>query len=166
MWRGYLDLMQPLSHLSHKMVVRAQETQRIEELSWNRKGDGLECVLPFLHLENGRVSLIVHWAPSGPKHKEILEKMVHGLFNTYEIIISTEFSFTPVFVSRRETMSYLIWPKLRDHVKTPINVFVFICTSCTEVNTTSLRKSIFPSKFPSSLIHILGGKKSILSALF
>lgn len=85
--------------------------------------------------------------------------MVHCLFNTYKVIMTTGFSFTPVFVSRREALSYLIRPKLRDHVETPINVLMFICTSCTEVNTTSLRKSIFPSKFLSSLIHLLEGQR-------
>lgn len=63
---------------------------------------------PFLHLENERVSLIVHREPSNPKLKKIIEKKVLSLFNTYEVIITSEFSFTLVFVSRREAMSYLI----------------------------------------------------------
>lgn len=57
-------------------------------------------------------------------------------------------------------MPYLIRPKLRDHVETPSNVLVFICTTCPEVNTMSLYKFIFLSMFLSSLVHILEGKKA------
>lgn len=94
--------------------------------------------------------------------------MVLRLSNIYKAIITSTFSFTLVFVSRREAISYLIGAKLRDHVETPINVLVFICTSCTEINTTDLRKTIFLSMFLSPLIHILEGekKKSILVGLF
>ena len=89
-----------------------------------------------------------------------------SVFITYKASITSEFSFTLVFVSKREAMSYLIWPKLRDHVETPSNVLVFICTTCPEVNTMSLHKFIFLSMFLSSLVHILEGKEVSSQAWF
>lgn len=48
---------------------------------------------------------------------------------------------------------------LRDYVEIFINVLVFICISCREVNIISLYKFIFFLGFLSFFIYIFGGKK-------